>query len=334
LPSSLPIRVTDPLIALFVLPAVLALLGHRVNALAPAFLARRAEREARPTESGFWYRLSRVVQRFPGRIAVASAALLVALRIPFLSLETTAVDAQVLPTSASARQVDDTLRADFPPFRDTPVTLAVRGSRADAQRAAGSAARVPGAAAVAPPTVLEDGVWAIDVISAAPPLAAESRRLVEDLRTLDGDVLVTGFPAAQVDLRNSLSDHLPLFLALVAGVTIVLFAMTGSVLLPLKQVLMNVLGLSAVRDPRPRPSGRSPRGAARLHKSGRARLDAAAVPVRRRVWLVERLRRVPARAHQGGARPRPRRHGARRADRRDHRPRSSSPRSCSCWRPR
>jgi RND superfamily putative drug exporter len=60
-------------------------------------------------------------------------------------------------------------------------------------------------------------------------------------------VLVTGFPAAQVDLRQSLSDHLPLFLALVAGVTIVvLFGMTGSVLLPLKQVLMNALGLSAV----------------------------------------------------------------------------------------
>src|SRR5919106_1697148 len=115
-------------IALVVLPAILALLGHRVNALTPGFLARRAERDARPAQEGFWYRLSRLVMRFPGRIAAVSAALLIALGIPFLGIEFTSVDAQVLPTSASARQVDDTLRAEFPPFRDTPATLAITGS--------------------------------------------------------------------------------------------------------------------------------------------------------------------------------------------------------------
>ncbi len=72
-------------IALIVLPAILALLGNRVNALSPAFLQRRAEADSRPATSGFWYRLSRVVMRVPGRIAVASAALLIALGIPFLS---------------------------------------------------------------------------------------------------------------------------------------------------------------------------------------------------------------------------------------------------------
>jgi len=234
-------------IALFVLPAVLTLLGPRVNALAPAFLARRAERDARPAQEGFWYRLSRLVQRFPGRIAVASAALLIALGIPFLGSEYTAVDAQVLPTSASARQVDDTLRADFPPFRDTPLTLAVSGSRSDAERVAGFANRLPGAAAVAAPVQLDGGLWAISAISTAPPLAEDSRQLVDDLRELQGDALVTGFTAHYVDLQESLGAHLPLFLALVAAVTlVVLFVMTGSVVLPLKQLLMNALGLSAV----------------------------------------------------------------------------------------
>ena len=84
-------------IALVVLPAVLALLGERVNALSPAFLNRRAERDARPAHEGFWYRLSQLVMRFPGRIAAASAALLIALGIPFLSIQFTSVDAQVLP---------------------------------------------------------------------------------------------------------------------------------------------------------------------------------------------------------------------------------------------
>src|SRR5215212_7458234 len=116
-------------IALIVLPAVLTLLGARVNSLTPAFLARRAERDARPADEGFWYRLSQVVMRFPGRIAAITATFLIVLGIPFLGIDFTSVDAQVLPESASARQVDDVLRSEFPPYRDTPVTLAVSGGR-------------------------------------------------------------------------------------------------------------------------------------------------------------------------------------------------------------
>jgi uncharacterized membrane protein YdfJ with MMPL/SSD domain len=233
-------------IALIVLPAILTLLGPRVNALTPAFLARRADRDARPAEKGLWHRLPRLVMRFPGRIAAFSTAVLIAVGIPFLGIEFTTVDAQVLPPTASARQADDRLRAEFPPFRDTPVTLAVKGGADDARRVAEAAERAPGAAAVAPPIRLENGVWAVNVISSAPPLADESQALVADLRSLD-DVLVTGFTASYVDLQSSLGDHLLLFLALVAAVTVVLlFLMTGSLILPLKQIVMNALGLSAV----------------------------------------------------------------------------------------
>jgi uncharacterized membrane protein YdfJ with MMPL/SSD domain len=231
-------------IALIVLPAVLTVLGERVNSLTPAFLARRAERDARTTEAGFWYRLSRLVMRFPGRIAATTAALLIALGIPFLGINFTSVDAQVLPESTSARQVDNTLRSQFPPFRDSPVTLVVHG---DPEPVARAAAKLPGAAAVAPPRELRGNTYAIDVISKAPPLDDRSQQLVRDLRALDGDVLVTGSTAHYLDLQQSLKDHLPLVLAIVAAVTIVvLFAMTGSLILPIKQVLMNALGLSAV----------------------------------------------------------------------------------------
>jgi RND superfamily putative drug exporter len=234
-------------IALIVLPAVLTLLGRRVNALTPAFLARRAERDARPAHEGFWYRLSRLVMRYPGRIAVTTAALLIALGLPFLGIEFRSVDAQVLPKSASARQVDDALRADFPPYRDSPVTLAVSGGRDAAERAAIEAAHVPGVAAVARPRALHGGVYAIDVISPAPPLDDRSQDLVRDLRTLRSDALVTGQSAHWVDLQRSLVDHLPLVVAIVVAVTLaVLFVMTGSVILPIKQVLMNALALCAV----------------------------------------------------------------------------------------
>jgi RND superfamily putative drug exporter len=172
---------------------------------------------------------------------------LIALGLPVLGIEFTAVDAQVLPESASARQVDDVLRADFPPHRDTPVTLAVGGGPSEAARIAAAATGLPGADAVRPPRELGGGTYAVDVISPAPPLADGSQELVRSLRALDGDVLVTGTTARYVDLQGSLGDHLPLALAIVAALTIaVLFVMTGSLILPLKQIVLNGLGLSAM----------------------------------------------------------------------------------------
>jgi uncharacterized membrane protein YdfJ with MMPL/SSD domain len=234
-------------VSLIVLPAILALLGTRVNALSPAFLRGRAEREARPAEDGFWYRLSRLVMRVPGRIAIASAALLIALGIPFFNIQFTSVDAQVLPDSASANRVDDALRADFPPFRDTPIQLAVSGGRAEAASVARDARQLPGVAAVRPPVELEGGDYVVEVVSSNPPLSEASEDLVADLRGLERDALAAGFTAGFVDLKDSLADHLPLMLAIVVAVTVVvLFAFTGSLVLPLKQILMNLLGLSAV----------------------------------------------------------------------------------------
>ena len=294
-------------IALIVLPAVLAVLGERVNSLAPAFLNRRAERDARPAHEGFWYRLSQLVMRFPGRIAAASAALLIALGIPFFSIQFTSVDAQVLPESASARQVDDALRADFPPFRDTPITLAVQGG-ADQARAVAAPGRRDSTASPRsrPPIELERGVSAVQAISDHPPLSDASQDLVERLRASDGPSLVTGFTADFVDLKESLVDHLPLVLAIAGLVTfVVLFVMTGSVILPLKQILMNALTLSAVfgilvlvfQDGR----FESLLG---YTSQGGARDDPAAVPVRGRLRALDRLRRLPALADQGGLRRR------------------------------
>jgi uncharacterized membrane protein YdfJ with MMPL/SSD domain len=234
-------------ISLTLLPAVLTLLGRSINALAPAFLARRADRDARPAHEGFWYRLAQLVMRFPGRIATSAAVLLIALGLPFLGIKFTSVDAQVLPTSASARQVDDTLRTHFPPYRDTPITLALSGNAQHAARIANIAAHQPGVATVRSPLKLASGNYAVNVISSAKPLSDLSQRLVRDLRSLDGNVLVTGTTAHYLDLQHSLGKHLPLALAIVAVLTItVLFAMTGSLILPLKQLLMNALGLSAM----------------------------------------------------------------------------------------
>jgi uncharacterized membrane protein YdfJ with MMPL/SSD domain len=238
-------------LALIVLPAILTLLGTRVNSLAPAFLQRRAERDARPAESGFWYRLSRFVMRRPGRIAAASAALLIALGIPFLSIRFTSVDATVLPESASARQVDTTLKTEFPPHRDSPIELAVTDAdRAQLTRLNHRLKRIPGVAAVNPPQGLSDGMAEVDVVSRYGPLDDRSKDVVTAIRHLPAgpaNVQVTGFTAHFIDTQSSLEDHLPAVLAIVALATfVVLFLFTGWVVLPIKALVMNVLSLSAV----------------------------------------------------------------------------------------
>src|SRR5919198_56637 len=145
-------------IALTVLPAVLALLGHRVNGWAPAFLQRRAERDATVTQEGFWYRLSRFVMRRPIGIATVTAAILIVLGIPFWSLKFTSVDAQVLPESASARQVDNVMRAQFPPFHDTPNLILVENATpASLAAVSREVSQVKGIAEVGPPQQLANG---------------------------------------------------------------------------------------------------------------------------------------------------------------------------------
>jgi RND superfamily putative drug exporter len=153
----------------------------------------------------------------------------------------------VLPTSQSARQVDDALRSEFPPFRNTPITLAVTGGPQQAQRAVREARGLDGVAEVRPPVELSGGVAAVDVVTDHPPLSDQSQDLVDRLRELDGTGRVTGSSAQFIDLKASLVDHIPLVVAIAALITFaVLFAMTGSVILPIKQVLINALTLSAV----------------------------------------------------------------------------------------
>jgi uncharacterized membrane protein YdfJ with MMPL/SSD domain len=239
-------------IALTVLPAVLALLGDRVNSLAPAFLQRRAERDATRTQAGFWYRLSRFVMRRPIGIATVTAAVLIVLGIPFYSIKFTSVDAQVLPESASARQADNVMRAEFPPFHDTPNLLLVENatpsSLASIER---QVAGIKGIAQVQPPQKLANGDAVISAYSGQSYISDSSReavRKIRDLQTPGGSQLLVGGAAAHfVDLQHSLETHAPIALAIVIVATlIVLFLMTGSVVLPVKQLVMNFLNLSAV----------------------------------------------------------------------------------------
>lgn len=241
-------------VALVVLPAILALLGERVNALSPRRWRRSAEEEARSVESGGWYRLASGVMRRPVAVAVAAAVLLITLGIPFLDVKFTSVDASVLPESASARQVSDTLEEDFPNTPASPIYLAVdapenRAATGELESYAADLRDLSGVETVAPPRFIGDDTWRIDVVPAAEDAFSErSLDLVADVRALEAPypAEVGGETAGFVDQQASLVANLPVAIGIVFAATLVLlFLMTGSVLLPLKALAMNLLTISA-----------------------------------------------------------------------------------------
>jgi RND superfamily putative drug exporter len=245
------VAVVAATLALVVLPALLGVLGPRVNALAPKRLQRAADRDARPAQRGAWYRLSRFVMKRPVPIAIVSATFLIALGIPFTGIKFITVTASVLPQSASARQVDDALTSQFPPNRTSPIEVVVgapSGSpqvRALAQRIG----RLPGVSAVERAQPAGPDSSLLNVAPVQRPLSNATQHLVRDVRAIPAPVYVgvAGQTAGYLDLEHSLAAHLPAVLGVVIAATlIVLFLFTGSVVLPVKAVLMNFLNLSAV----------------------------------------------------------------------------------------
>ncbi len=232
---------------LVVLSAVLVLLGPRVDALAPRWLRRRATSET--SSDGRWYRLSHAVTRRPARVGLAATVALLLLGLPFLDVAFTSIDARVLPDSTSARQVTDMLDREFRPGRTAPVLLVTRDATPSALRSVAARVRAfDGVDAVSPPRRLDRRTAVIEAYPRADDFAASTRRIVRDARALRGvDVAVGGTTASLlVDLQSSLVDHLPEAIVVLAAVTLlVLFLLTGSVVLPIKALLMNALTMGA-----------------------------------------------------------------------------------------
>lgn len=159
------------LVALLVLPAALRLLGRRIDFLAPARWRRSLEEPENTT--GGWFAVARGVMRRAPLVAVGASALLVVLGLPFLKVAFTTVGPASLPTSASSRSVDDTLRADFPadPLESVQVVVATAGDPAAGQRIAALRERVaalPGAGAVSPAQQLNGDTWLIRATPGSP----------------------------------------------------------------------------------------------------------------------------------------------------------------------
>jgi len=225
------------LVALVPLPAFLYWLGPRIDALAP----RRLQQ---PPSGGRWGRLATWVMRRPGRVAVLSSMTLVVLALPALGVHFVGVDATSLPASASARRVAEALDRGGVRGRYAPITAIADSRPADAVVA--RIAGVPGVAGVLPPREVAPGLWRLDIVPLEKGLASSTQLVVREVRDLLPGARVTGQTAGFVDQQASLGRHLPWALGLLALTTyLLIFLFTGSVLLPLKSLVMSFLTLGA-----------------------------------------------------------------------------------------
>jgi RND superfamily putative drug exporter len=231
-----------------VLPALLAVLGPRINAVR-LFPRRRSAAPTAPGGAG-WARLARGVMRRPVLVTVGTLAVLALLAMPFARAEFGVADERVLPGSAAPRVAAERLAADFPQTGASPVQVLVSG--ADAASAAGFAGRIAALDGVtsAEVTAVRGGSATIAVGYDGEPSDDTARDVVGGIRGLSppagAEVLVGGTTAELVDLLDSLGDRLPWMALMVALSTFVLlFLAFGSLLLPLKAILMNVVSIGA-----------------------------------------------------------------------------------------
>jgi putative drug exporter of the RND superfamily len=264
--------------SIVITPAAIVLLGPRLDALDVRRLLRRALRRAKggpdpvhkPVQQLFWYRSSKFVMRRWVPVGLAVIALLLLLGLPFISVKWGFPDDRVLPPSASSHQVGDRLRTGFARDSATVVPIVVPDahglSPADLDKYAADLSRVPDVSAatdptgtfvdgnrVGPPaaaTGLADGSAFLTVSSTAPLFSQSNDTQLTRLHEVAGPagrpVEMAGVAQVNRDSVDAVTDRLPLVLGVMAAITFVLlFLLTGSVVLPVKALVCNVLSLTA-----------------------------------------------------------------------------------------
>jgi putative drug exporter of the RND superfamily len=234
------------------LPALLAIVGGGVNKLRIPFLGRRPA-----ADRGFWHGLATGVMRRPLVVLVPALALLLLAGSPFLGIRLANGTQDNLPPSNEARQGYDTLVRDFPGQDENTYNVIVDFGRGDPKSAASTAAvdglsqslsSLPNVLRVQKPQV-GTHIVDLDVVSNQPPTSDGARSLLSSIRGqhVDGaSLLVAGQTAADVDVIDYLFQKVPVALGFVAIATLLLlFLLTGSFVLPVKAVLMNLLSITA-----------------------------------------------------------------------------------------
>ncbi len=238
--------------ALTMLPALLAVLGPRVNAGRVPFLRRGS---AATTGHGAWARIAHAVMRRPVVVLVVTVAGLLALGLPFLRVEWTSVDYRVLPAGTESRVVSEQVDSDFPTQSGSTALVYLDGVDGSGSDQAAVDAYVSELGAVegvseASVSATESGATLVEVSYPYQSQTEEARALVQDVREVPAppgsETLVGGESANLVDLLDSLAETLPwMGLVVVLAMLVLLFLAFGSLVLPLKAVAVNAISVVA-----------------------------------------------------------------------------------------
>jgi uncharacterized membrane protein YdfJ with MMPL/SSD domain len=228
------------LASLVVLPAVLSLLGSRVDVF-----ALRRPWPARPKQ-GAWERIAHHVTARPAVAAFAATAVLVALSAPVLGVRLTGFTVSALPASTGSPGFAERVRSEFTyPLLDEVVVAVRAGAHTIAHDLTPAMERLPNVAAGVA-THIHGDLWVYNIKAASAPYSGASQALVRDIRALPFHVAVTGLTANYLDTLDVLRADAPYAVATLIGLTLILlFAATGSVVLPLAAVAVNLLTLAS-----------------------------------------------------------------------------------------
>jgi RND superfamily putative drug exporter len=241
--------------ALTVLPATLAIVGRRVDALGIPFL----KSEESNHEGSVWYRLSLAIQRRPAVFVIGALVVLGTLTIPLFSIKTGFTDAGNNPATSHSRRAYDLLTAGFGPGFNGPLTVAVdvNGGTKDQIAALRTAiAAAPDVSSVSAPRVNAAGDTAvITVYPDSSPQDGATNDLIHNLRdtvipaaTRGTSVraYVGGQTASTIDVGDKINSRLPIFFVMVIGLSfVVLTIVFRSIVIPIKAALMNLLSIGA-----------------------------------------------------------------------------------------
>jgi RND superfamily putative drug exporter len=230
--------------SLIALPALLAILGKRID---KAVIRKSA---ITPKEDGRWAQTARFVMRRPVAVVVLSLVILSVLAAPIKNIVFSQVDSRVLPASNPAAFASKIISDRFPGQEGNPVEIVIPNGalvQEEVNQYISEVAKVDGIVRVSPPQILGNDLR-ITAVHSMPPRTLPAESLVKDIRAIkspDG-TLIGGIAADYADTQIGIARTMPWALTWIAvGVLVLLFVFTGSIILPIKAVILNILSLAA-----------------------------------------------------------------------------------------
>ena len=230
--------------SLVALPALLAILGTRIN---KAVVRKGA---IAPKEDGRWAQTARFVMRRPVAVVTLSLILLTVLAAPIKDIVFTQVDSRVLPASNPAAAASQIISDRFPGQEGNPIEIVVpNGAQITSQidQFTSAVAKVDGIVRIGQLQTYGNDVR-VTAIHEMGPRTPDAERLINEIRDLPSPTgtLIGGVAADYADTQNGIARTMPwALLWIVIGVLLLLFVFTGSIILPIKAVILNILSLAA-----------------------------------------------------------------------------------------